>query len=47
MPIDKRLYEELQAKHEAEHRDAELITYGGISFTLIRAYRAGEKRGDW
>ena len=92
MPIDKRLYEELQAKHEAGHRDAErdrrwslirsglacllwaflglvcygfafhttdaqmaeiykwgaqLITYGGISFTLIRAYRAGEKRGDW
>jgi hypothetical protein len=92
MPIDKKFYEEMQAKREAEHVHAErdrrwsfirsgiacliwaaaglvcyafafhttdaamaqiykwgayLITYAGISFTLLRAYRAGEKRGDW
>lgn len=92
MPPNKKLYEELQAKRTAEHRDAErdrrwamvrsglvclawaalglfcygfafhttdagmaeifkwgayVITYGGISFTLLRAYRKGESRGDW
>jgi O-antigen/teichoic acid export membrane protein len=92
VPIDKRLYEEMQVKREAEHRAAErdrrwsllvscvsclvwaflglvcygfafhttdaglaeifkwgayVITYGGVSFTLLRAYRKGEKRGDW
>ena len=92
MPMDKRLYEELQGRHEAEHRAAErdrrgsmvrsglmcllwsllglvcygfafhttdpgiaqiarwgayLITYGGVSFTLLHAYRKGEQRGDW
>ncbi|HEY9225686.1 MAG TPA: hypothetical protein VIP11_03510 [Gemmatimonadaceae bacterium] len=92
MPVNKRLYEEMQAKREAEHHAAErdrrrslirsglaclvwaflglvcygfafhttdmgmvpiykwgayLITYGGVSFTLIRAYRKGEQRGDW
>jgi hypothetical protein len=26
---------------------AYLITYGGVSFELLRAYRQGEKRGDW
>jgi len=26
---------------------AYLITYGGISFTLLRTYRKGEERGDW
>lgn len=24
-----------------------LITYGGVSYTLLRAYRKGEQRGDW
>ncbi|HXD48319.1 MAG TPA: hypothetical protein VN600_06075 [Gemmatimonadaceae bacterium] len=24
-----------------------LITYGGIAYTLLRAYRKGEDRGDW
>ena len=92
MPMDKRLYEELQARHEAQHLAAErdrrwsmvrsammclvwsflglvcygfafhttdqdiaqickwgayLITYGGVSFTLLRAYLKGERRGDW
>lgn len=92
MPVNKRLYEEMQAKREAEHLEAErdrrgslirsglaclvwaffglvcygfafhttdlamakiyewgaqLITYGGISYTLIRAYKRGEQRGDW
>ena len=92
MPIDKRLYEQMQEKRAAEFRDAErdrrwaliragvaclvwaalgllcygfafhttdmsmvpiyqwgayLITYGGISFTLLRAYRKGVDRGDW
>ncbi|HTE46303.1 MAG TPA: hypothetical protein VK636_13710 [Gemmatimonadaceae bacterium] len=92
MPINKRLYEEMQVKREAEHIKAErdrrwalirgglaclcwavlglvvyafafhttdagmaqifkwsayLVTYGGVSFTLLRVYRAGEKRGDW
>lgn len=92
MPMDKRLYDELQARHEAAHETAErdrlramfrsalmclvwsflglvcygvafhttdqgiaeicrwgayLITYGGVSFTLLRAYRRGEQRGDW
>jgi hypothetical protein len=92
MPMDKRLYEELQARNEAQHIAAErdrrrsmlwsalmclvwaglglvcygfafhttdpqiadickwgayLITYGGVSFTLLRAYRRGEQRGDW
>jgi hypothetical protein len=92
MPINKRLYEEMQEKRFAEHRDAErdrrwaqirsglaclgwaalglvcyafafhttdagmaeiyrwgayVITYGGVSYTLIRAYRKGEDRGDW
>jgi len=90
--MDKRLYEELQARYEAQHEAAErdrlramlrsalmclvwsflglvcygfafhttdmsvvpifqwgayLITYGGISFTLLRAYRKGVERGDW
>ena len=26
---------------------AYVITYGGVSYTLLRAYRQGEKRGDW
>jgi hypothetical protein len=26
---------------------AYLITYGGVSYTLLRAYRKGEERGDW
>jgi len=26
---------------------AYVITYGGVSFTLLRAYRKGEERGDW
>jgi hypothetical protein len=26
---------------------AYLITYGGISFTLLRTYRKGVDRGDW
>jgi hypothetical protein len=26
---------------------AYVVTYGGVSFTLLRAYRRGEKRGDW
>ena len=26
---------------------AYVITYGGVSYTLIRAYRKGEARGDW
>ncbi len=26
---------------------AYIVTYGGLSFTLIRAYLRGEKRGDW
>jgi hypothetical protein len=26
---------------------AYIITYGGLSFTLLRAYRKGEQRGDW
>jgi hypothetical protein len=92
VPINKRLYEEMQVKREAEHRRAErdrrwalvatclmcfvwaflglvcyafafhttdqgwaaiykwgayVITYGGISLTLLRAYRKGEQRGDW
>ena len=92
MPMNKKLYEELQVKREAEHRLAErdrqwaqvrsgiaclvwaalglvcyafafhtrdaqmaeiyrwgayVITYGGVSFTLLRAYRKGEDRGDW
>jgi hypothetical protein len=92
MPTNKRLYEEMQVKRAAEHRDAErdrrwafvraglaclmwaalgllaygfalhttdvemgriyqwgayLITYGGVSYTLLRAYRKGSERGDW
>jgi hypothetical protein len=92
VPINRKLYEEMQAKREAEHEAAErdrrwslirsglmclvwaflglvcyafafhttdatmadiyrwgayLITYGGVSFTLLRAYRRGEQRGDW
>jgi hypothetical protein len=92
MPVNKKLYEELQAKREAEHEAAErdrhwsmirsglmclvwaflglvclglafhttdqglaqiyrwcayLVTYGGVSYTLLRAYRKGEQRGDW
>jgi O-antigen/teichoic acid export membrane protein len=92
VPINKRLYEEMQAKREAEHYDAErerrwsmvfsglqclmwaalglicfafafhttdpgyaeiykwgayVITYGGVTFTLARAYQKGERRGDW
>lgn len=92
MPIDKRLYAEMQLRHERDHHDAErarqwsmirsglfclvwaalglvcyafafhttdagaaeifrwgayLITYGGISVTLARAYRQGQDRGDW
>jgi hypothetical protein len=92
MPINRRLYAEMQEKRAAEHRDAErdrrwaliraglaclmwaalglvcyafafhttdtsmvpiyqwgayLITYGGISVTLLRAYRKGVDRGDW
>lgn len=92
MPIKKELYEEMQARREAEHVAAErdrrwsmirsgmmclvwafaglvcygfafhttdpalaeifrwgayVITYGGVSFTLLRAYRKGEARGDW
>ena len=90
--MNKRIYEELQAKRSAEHRAAErdrqwamirsglmclvwaflglvcyafafhttdpgwgqifrwgayIITYGGVSYTLLRAYRRGEERGDW
>jgi hypothetical protein len=26
---------------------AYIVTYGGVSFTLLRAYRKGEQRGDW
>ena len=26
---------------------AYVVTYGGVSFTLLRAYRRGERRGDW
>jgi len=26
---------------------AYVITYGGVSFELLRAYRKGEQRGDW
>lgn len=26
---------------------AHVITYGGVSLTLLRAYRQGQKRGDW
>jgi hypothetical protein len=92
MPINKQLYEQMQEKRFAEHRDAErdrrwaqirsglaclawaalglvcyafafhttdvglaeiyrwgayVITYGGVSYTLLRAYRKGEDRGDW
>jgi hypothetical protein len=92
MPMNKKLYEELQEKHEQDHRDAErerrwslirsglaclvwailglvcyafafhttdasmaeiykwgayVITYGGVSFTILRAYRKGVERGDW
>jgi hypothetical protein len=92
MPINKRLYEEMQVKREAEYVAAErdrrwalirsglaclvwaflglvvfafafhttdagmaeiyrwgayVVTYGGVSLTLLRAYRAGERRGDW
>jgi hypothetical protein len=92
MPVNKKLYEEMQEKREAEHRVAErdrrralvrtclfcimwsvlglicyafafhttdmgwaqiyqdgayVITYGGITFTLARAYKKGEDRGDW
>jgi len=92
MPIDRKLYEEMQRKRDAEHRAAEserrralagtvvmclvwaalglvcfgfalhaadpgmgeifrwgayVITYGGLSFTLLRAYKKGEDRGDW
>ena len=92
MPINKRLYEEMQVKRAGEYHAAErdrrwamirsglmclvwaalglvcyafafhttnenwgrifqwgayLITYGGISYTLLRAYRKGEERGDW
>ena len=92
MPIDKRLYEEMQIKRAAEHDAAErdrrwamirsglvclmwaalglvcfafafhttdagwgqifkwgafLVTYGGVSYELLRAYRKGVKRGDW
>jgi hypothetical protein len=92
MPMNKRLYEEMQAKRSAEHDAAErdrrwamirsgllclmwaalglvcyafafhttdagwgqifkwgayVITYGGVSYELLRAYRKGESRGDW
>jgi hypothetical protein len=92
MPVNKKLYEEMQARREAEHVAAErdrrwsmirsglmclvwaflglvcyafafhttdqtaaqiyrwgayVITYGGVSYTLLRAYRKGEERGDW
>jgi hypothetical protein len=92
MPVNRKLYEEMQARREAEHAQAErdrqwsmvrsglmclvwavlglvcfgfafhttdptlaqiykwgayLITYGGVSYTLLRAYRRGEDRGDW
>jgi hypothetical protein len=92
MPMNKRLYEEMQAKRSAEHDAAErdrrwamirsgllclmwaalglvcyafafhttdegwgqifkwgafVITYGGVSYELLRAYRRGENRGDW
>jgi len=92
VPVNKRLYEEMQVKREAEHKLAErdrrrslvltclgcffwaflglvcygfafhttdmgwaeiykwgayVITYGGVSFTLLRAYRKGSARGDW
>jgi len=26
---------------------AYIVTYGGICFTLARAYQRGERRGDW
>jgi hypothetical protein len=26
---------------------AYVITYGGVSYELLRAYRKGESRGDW
>jgi hypothetical protein len=92
MPVSRKLYEEMQARREAEHEQAErdrqwsmvrsglmclvwaflglvcfgfafhttdptlaqiykwgayLVTYGGVSYTLLRAYRRGEDRGDW
>lgn len=92
MPINKQLYDEMQVRREAEHRDAQrdrmwallraslgcilwavlglvcyafafhttdmgwaricqwgayVITYGGITYTLARAYVKGEARGDW
>ncbi len=92
MPVNRKLYEEMQVKREAEHRVAErdrrlallgaclacigwaiaglvvyafafhttdkgwgeifqdaayVVTYGGITVTLARAYRKGEERGDW
>ena len=92
MPMNKKLYQELQQKHEADHVAAErerrwslirsgiaclvwallglvcygfafhttdmgmakiyqwgayVITYGGVSFTCLRAYRKGVERGDW
>lgn len=92
MPIKRELYEQMQARREAEHLAAErdrrrslilsglaclfwavlglvcyafafhttdsgwaeidrwgayVITYGGVSYTLLRAYRKGEQRGDW
>jgi hypothetical protein len=92
MPMNKRLYEEMQIKRSAEHDAAErdrrramirsgllclmwaalglvcyafafhttdagwgqifkwgayVITYGGVSYELLRAYRKGESRGDW
>lgn len=92
MPIKRELYEQMQARREAEHLAAErdrrrslilsgiaclfwavlglvcyafafhttdpgwaeiyrwgayVITYGGVSCTLLRAYRKGEQRGDW
>ena len=92
MPMNKKLYEELQRKHEIDHVAAErerrwsfirsgieclvwmilglvcygfafhttdvgmgqiykwaayLVTYGGVSFTVLRAYRKGVERGDW
>ena len=92
MPVNKKLYEEMLVRREAEHHEAErvrrwamvrtciacaawcllglvcyafafhttdaewaqiyrisayIITYGGITFTLARAYVKGEQRGDW
>ena len=32
---------------EIYKRGAYLLTYGGVSFTLLGAYRKGERRGDW